>query len=108
MSLEESTPDTVEQTTAEEISDLLGDLVIDRDDHLNAPGFVVRPDEVQDTLFRLRDEAGYDHLSCVTGQEYEDRYESIYHLKKYDDPTDEVSVVVPTPTDNPVSQSAVR
>ena len=108
MSLEESPPDTVETepTTAEEIDALLGDLVLDRDDHLNAPGFVVRPDEVQDTLFRLRDEAGYDHLSCVTAQEYEDRYESIYHLKKYDDPTDEVSVVVPTPTDDPVSESA--
>jgi len=108
MSLEESQPDTLETatTTAEDIEALLGDLVLDRDDHLNAPGFVVRPDEVQDTLFRLRDEAGYDHLSCVTAQEYEDRYESIYHLKKYDDPTDEVSVVVPTPTDDPVSQSA--
>jgi NADH-quinone oxidoreductase subunit C/D len=107
MSLEESQPGTVDaETTAEGIEALLGDSVLDRDDHLNAPGFVVRPDEVQDVLFALRDEAGYDHLSCVTAQEYEDRYESIYHLKKYDDPTDEVSVVVPTPTDDPVSQSA--
>ncbi|NIS35609.1 MAG: NADH-quinone oxidoreductase subunit C, partial [Actinobacteria bacterium] len=38
--------------------------------------------------------------------EYDDRYESIYHLRKYDDPTQEVGVVVPTPRDRPVSQTA--
>ncbi|MFB6297355.1 MAG: NADH-quinone oxidoreductase subunit D, partial [Salinirussus sp.] len=42
----------------------------------------------------------------VTAQEYEDRFESIYHLRKYDDPTQELSVVVPTTTDNPASESA--
>ncbi|NHN49522.1 NADH-quinone oxidoreductase subunit D [Halostella sp. JP-L12] len=88
------------------LAELLGETAIDRESHLNAEGFVVRPDEVQDALFALRDEAGFDHLSCVTAQEYEDRYESIYHLKKYDDPTQEVSVVVPTTKNDPVSQSA--
>jgi NADH-quinone oxidoreductase subunit C/D len=107
------TPDTTEvgvtedgQVDYEELEALLGDLALDRESHVNAEGFVVRPDEVQDALFRLRDEAGFDHLSCVTAQHYEDRYESIYHLKKYEDPTQEVSVVVPTTTDNPVSQTA--
>ncbi|MFC6724495.1 NADH-quinone oxidoreductase subunit D [Halobium palmae] len=90
----------------EELADLLGDRVLSRDDHENAPAFVIRPDEVQDVLFTLRDDAGYDHLSCVTAQEYEDRYESIYHLTKYADRTDEVSVVVPTAKENPVSQTA--
>ncbi len=90
----------------DEIEALLGDLVLDREEHINAEGFVIRPDEVQEALFRLRDEAEFDHLSCVTSQQYEDRFESIYHLKKYEDPTQEVSVVVPTTTDNPVSQSA--
>jgi NADH-quinone oxidoreductase subunit C/D len=42
----------------------------------------------------------------VTSQEYEDRYESIYHLTSYDDRTREVSVVVPTSKDAPKSQSA--
>ncbi|WP_459192399.1 NADH-quinone oxidoreductase subunit D [Halosimplex sp. J119] len=88
------------------LADLLGDTVIDRESHLNAEAFVVRPDEVQEALFALRDEAGFDHCSSVTAQEYDDRYESIYHLKKYDDPTQEVSVVVPTPKDEPVSESA--
>ena len=108
MSLEEPTETEIEPVpqTAEELADLLGDRVVDREEHVNAPGFVVRPDDVQDTLRTLREEAGFDHLSCVTAQQYSDRYESIYHLKKYDDPTDEVSVVVPTPSEKPVSQSA--
>jgi NADH-quinone oxidoreductase subunit C/D len=97
---------TAEVTTEDELEELLGDHVLDTDEHVNAPGYVVRPDTVQDVLFALRDEAGFDHLSCVTAQEYEDRYESIYHLKKYDDPTQEVSVVVPAAKDDPVSETA--
>jgi NADH-quinone oxidoreductase subunit C/D len=93
-------------TVSDDVSALLDDYVLTRDDHVHAPGYVIRPDEVQDVLTLLRDEAGFDHLSCVTAQEYEDRYESIYHLKSYDDPTREVSVVVPTAKDDPVSQSA--
>jgi NADH-quinone oxidoreductase subunit C/D len=90
----------------EALADLLGDHVIGRESHVNAEAFVIRPDEVQDVLFALRDEAGFDHCSCLTAQEYEDRYESIYHLKKYDDPTQEVGVVVPTSKRNPTSQTA--
>jgi NADH-quinone oxidoreductase subunit C/D len=105
MSLEDPSRPALESTAAD-IEEVLGDLAVGRDDHVNAPGFVVRPDEVQDALFALRDEAGFDHCACVTAQEYEDRYESIYHLRKFDDPTQEVSVVVPTSKDNPVSQSA--
>ena len=94
------------QTSDESLVELLSPYTIARDDHYNAPGFVVRPDDVQEVLFTLRDEAGFDHCSNVTAQEYEDRFESIYHLKKYNDPTDEVSIVVPIPRDEPVSQSA--
>ncbi|RJX50388.1 NADH-quinone oxidoreductase subunit D [Halonotius pteroides] len=92
--------------TPAEVADLLGDLVIGREEHLNAPGFVIKPNSVVDALRRLRDQAGFDHLSCVTAQEYEDRYESIYHLTSYDDRTQEVSIVVPADKENPVSQSA--
>ena len=92
--------------TPAEIADLLDGLVIGREEHLNAPGFVIKPDTVVDALRRLRDQAGFDHLSCVTAEEYEDRYESIYHLTSYDDRTQEVSIVVPADKENPVSQSA--
>ncbi|KTG10056.1 NADH-quinone oxidoreductase subunit C [Haloprofundus marisrubri] len=96
----------VQRHSADEIADLLGDLVIGREEHINAPGYVIPPDAVQETLSLLKNEAGFDHLSCVTAEERADRYESIYHLKKFDDATQEVSVVVPTAKDNPVSQSA--
>ena len=112
MSLEKPRPDETEigvtpdgDVDYAELEALLGDAVIGREEHVNAPAFVVRPDEVQKALGALREEAGFDYCSCVTAQEYEDRYESIYHLKKYDDPTQEVGVVVPTARDEPVSQS---
>jgi NADH:ubiquinone oxidoreductase subunit C len=108
MSLER--PDTTDnaaiERTLDELEALLGDLVVKRDDHQNAPGFVIRPDTVQETLSILKQQAGYDHLSLVSAQEYENRYESIYHLKKFDDPTQEVSIIVPADKDNPVSESA--
>jgi NADH-quinone oxidoreductase subunit C/D len=88
------------------LDDLLGEKVLDREEHVNAEGFVIRPDDVQDVLSTLKRDAGFDHLSNVTAQEYQDRYESIYHMKKYDDPTQEVSVVVPSPKDNPANQTA--
>ena len=91
--------------TDESLADLLSPYTVGRDTHLNAPAFVVRPDEVRAALSTLRGAAGFDHCSCVTAQEYENRYETIYHLRKYDDPTDEVSVVVPAPKSSPVSES---
>ncbi|WP_115863401.1 NADH-quinone oxidoreductase subunit D [Halorussus litoreus] len=101
--------ETVEQPGVvdyDALEDLLGDRVIRRESHLNAEGFVIRPGDVQEVLGRLKREAGFDHLSLLTAQEYEDRYESIYHLKKYDDPSQEVSVVVPSGRDDPRNESA--
>jgi len=95
-----------EHGTGETLADLLGDRVLDREEHVNAETVVVRADEVQDVLTTLRDEAGLDHCSCVTAQEYGDRYETIYHLRSYDDPTREASVVVPTSKREPTSESA--
>ncbi|OYR43238.1 NADH-quinone oxidoreductase subunit D [Halorubrum sp. Hd13] len=82
------------------------ELVTARETHLNAPAARIRPDAVQAALSRLKSEAGFDHLACVTAQEYENRYESIYHLRSFDDPTREVGVVVPADKDDPVSESA--
>ncbi|MFC6836172.1 NADH-quinone oxidoreductase subunit D [Halomarina ordinaria] len=112
MSLEKPTPSTTADVGVTEqgldydaLESLLGDLVIGRESHVNAEAFVVRPDRVATALDRLKSRAGFDHLSCVTAQEYEDRFESIYHLKKYADPTQEVGIVVPTGRENPHSQS---
>jgi len=111
MSLEQPRPRDVGVTPAGELDydalfELLSEYVLDRETHVHAEAFVIRPDDVEAVLATLKREAGFDHLSCVTAQEYQDRYESIYHLKKYDEPTHELSVVVPTARDEPVSQSA--
>ncbi len=87
------------------LEEALGDSVVDRETHLNAEAFVVRGDAVTDALSTLKAQ-GFDHLASVTGQDYEDRYESIYHLRQFDDAQAEVSVVVPTPRDDPSHESA--
>ncbi|WP_162224391.1 NADH-quinone oxidoreductase subunit D [Halorussus amylolyticus] len=107
----ESEPGVAEQTQVEHVDfdaleALLGDRVTSRENHINAEGFVIRPNEVQSVLGTLKREAGFDHLSLLTAQEYADRYESIYHLTKYADRSQELSVVVPADKENPVSESA--
>jgi len=98
--------DDRQQGHADGLPPAVADAVLDREEHGNAPGIVIRPDEVEVVLSALRREAGYDHCACVTAQQYADRYESIYHLRRYDDPTDELSVVVPTTPNHPHSESA--
>ncbi|WP_254531749.1 NADH-quinone oxidoreductase subunit D [Natrinema gelatinilyticum] len=88
------------------LESLLDEYMIGRDEHENAPAFVIRPDDVQEVIRLLRDEAGFDHLSCLTAQQYQDRYESIVHVTKYDQRTHEVTLVVPLPTDDPTCESA--
>jgi len=84
----------------------IADHVLTTERHENAPAVVIRADEVQTVLSTLRSEAGLDHCACVTAQEYADRFETIYHLRRYADPTTELSVVVPTPRESPTSESA--
>ncbi len=95
--------DAVESTP---LVDPIREHVVATDDHEHAPAVVVRADEVQTVLSKLKAESGLDHCATVTAQEYDDRYESIYHLRRYDDPTTELSVVVPTTKDDPTSESA--
>ena len=85
---------------------LLGDALLNRESHATCEAVVVRPDAVPDVLATLRAQAGLDHLAAVTAQEYRDRYESIYHLRSYDEPTRRLDVVAPTATEEPVTASA--
>jgi NADH-quinone oxidoreductase subunit C/D len=104
MALREPSAET-QQTAIESAIDSLGGRVRGRETHVNARGIVVAPDDVAGVVADLREQAGLDHCACVTAQEYEDRFETIYHLRDYDDPTRELSVVVPLPHDDPVSES---
>ena len=95
-----------EEADGDELEELLEGYILERDDHENAPAFVIRPSEVQEILRLLRERAGFDHLSCITSQEYHDRYESIIHLTKFDQRTHEVSLVAQLSKDDPRCQSA--
>ena len=85
---------------------VLGERVIATEEHINAPAIIIAPDTVAEVLGLLRAELGFDHLSCVTAEEHPDRFETIYHLTSYEARTRELSVVVPTASDHPHSQSA--
>jgi NADH-quinone oxidoreductase subunit C/D len=96
---------TREELTAA-VEAVLGERVIATEEHINAPAVVIAPDTVAEVLGLLRAELGFDHLSCVTAEEHPDRFETIYHLTSYEARTRELSVVVPTASDHPHSQSA--
>ena len=97
---------TTDQLVNEVVTALPNDAIVSRDSRNNAPALVIRADQVQTVLSTLRSVVGLDHCSCVTAQEYDDRFETVYHLTSYDDRTRELSVVVPTIKDHPVSESA--
>ena len=97
---------TVDEDVAKAVTTLHDGAVVGRDSHENASAVAIRADRVQQVLSTLRSELGFDHCSCVTAQEYADRFETVYHLTSYDDRTREFSVVVPTAKTDPVSESA--
>jgi len=97
---------SVNRPVEDAISTLPADAIVGRATHENALAVVIRADRVQTALSTLRSDAGFDHCSCVTAQEYADRFETVYHLTSYDERTRELSVVVPTTKENPVSESA--
>jgi len=99
-------PPSLEQSQNEVVTALPDEAIISQSTHKNAPAVVIRADRVQAVLSTLRTEVGFDHCSCVTAQEYPDRFETIYHLTSYDNRTRELSVVVPTSKNDPVSESA--
>lgn len=85
---------------------VLGDAVLITEEHVHVPVVQICPDVIQPSLSALHDNLGLDRLSCVIAQECEDHYESVYHPKSYNDSIQEVSVVIPTPRPDPVSESA--
>ncbi|MFW6457819.1 MAG: NADH-quinone oxidoreductase subunit D [Halodesulfurarchaeum sp.] len=105
MSVQDEPEPEAESVDYDALEELLGEAVVGRETHHNAEAFQIRADAVQDALGTLKDQ-GFDHLASVTAQEYDDRYESIYHLRQFDDPQKEVGVIVPTPRSDPSHESA--
>ena len=104
--VEESQELTTREGLMDAVRALLGERIVGTEEHLNAPAIIIAPDTVAEVLDELRTELGFDHLSCVTAEEHADRFETIYHLTSYEARTRELSVVVPTASDHPHSQSA--
>ena len=98
-------PDATTSTDLPAVLSPVAHLLTGVETHENAPAGCVDPSDLPAALDALKTEAGLDHLACVTAQQYPDRYESIYHLRSYDDPTREASLVVPTSRETPRSVS---
>lgn len=77
--------------------------VLDFEEHHNSPAIVANPSRVDEVVSVLK-QNGYNHLSCVSGVEYENRYESVYHLRRITDDKedfDQINVVAMTDKDDP-------
>ena len=89
----------IQETVEEE----LPDAVLGIEDHHNAPAILANPSRVDDVV-RVLKQNGYNHLSSVSAVEYENRYESVYHLRRITDDRedfDEMNVVAMTDKDEP-------
>src|SRR5512135_3263719 len=82
--------------------------IISRDERPNYEGYLVKAEHLTSTLYKLRDDLGYDYLSSVTGVDYlpENKMEVVYHIRKS---TGGAPLVLKAQLnrDNPVIASAV-
>lgn len=91
----------------ETIEDELPDAILDFEEHHNAPAVVANPSRVDDVV-RVLKQNGYNHLSSISAVEYDNRYESVYHLRRITDDRedfDEINVVVPADPDEPAVET---
>jgi len=87
----------------ERIEEQLPDAILDIEEHKNAPAIIANPSRVDEVVSILK-QNGYNHLSSVSGVEYENRFESVYHLRRItDDPEDfeEINVLAPADKEDP-------
>jgi NADH-quinone oxidoreductase subunit C/D len=91
----------------EKIEDELPEAILDVEEHGNAPAIVANPSRVDDVV-RVLKQNGYNHLSSVSAVEYENRYETVYHLRRITDDSedfDEINVVAHADRDQPSVQT---
>jgi len=83
------------------------DAVLGVEEHHNAPAILANPSRVDDVV-RVLKQNGYNHLSSVSAVEYENRYESVYHLRRITDDRqdfEEINVVAMTDKEDPSVQT---
>ena len=91
----------------EKVEEKLPDAVLGVEEHHNAPAILVNPSRV-DEVMRVLKQNGYNHLSSISAVEYENRYESVYHLRRITDDRqdfEEINVVAMTDKDDPAVQT---
>ncbi len=87
----------------ETIEDRFPDSILGIEEHRNAPAILANPSRIDEVLAVLK-ENGYNHLSSISAVEYNNRFESVYHLRRItDDPEDfdEINVVAMTDKEEP-------
>ncbi|MDZ7688864.1 MAG: NADH-quinone oxidoreductase subunit D [Halobacteriales archaeon] len=87
----------------EAVEEELPDAVLGVEEHHNAPAILANPSRVDD-IVRVLKQNGYNHLSSVSAVEYENRYESVYHLRRITENREdfeEINVVTMTDKDEP-------
>ena len=89
----------LEETIEEEFPEA----ILGIEEHHNAPAILANPSRVDEVVATLQDN-GFNHLSSVSAVEYEDRYESVYHLRRITDDRedfDEINVVAYADSEDP-------
>jgi len=78
---------------AEELKKALPDAIIETGMQVDKPEATVRKEALLEVAAKAQD-MGFDHLSVITGVDYEDRVEAIYNLFSYDNRQDLVLKVI--------------
>jgi NADH-quinone oxidoreductase subunit C/D len=71
------------------------------------PAILVKPEHLLALALYLRDEAGYDYCASITGVDYEDRFEVVYHLCSMKEQGPPVVIKVHAPKEDPEVPSVV-
>jgi NADH-quinone oxidoreductase subunit C/D len=71
------------------------------------PAILVKPEHLLAVALYLRDEGSYDYCASITGVDYEDRFEVVYHLCSMKEQGPPVVIKVHAPKEDPEVPSVV-
>jgi NADH/F420H2 dehydrogenase subunit C len=71
------------------------------------PAILVKRENLLDLALHLREEEGYDYCSAITGVDYPDRFEVVYHLYSMENGGGPVILKVHTARDDPEVPSVI-
>ena len=95
-------------TPAEALKSSLGDAVVETVDAGTNPFVRIKPEKIVDAARVLRDRCGAEMLHLVSGVDYADRMEVVYHFAKVAPPAAMYCVKVTVPRADPVAPTLAR